>query len=240
MLHYGSHFIDLHGFRASGLSLWLLACRRAQYLQTPMMLRSLLRAGADVTEVDDQDGRNCLFHCVIGQQVPGVENGFVALRFLLTVFDDIFAKDFHDTSIFDYLENLREWLMEENRWDGTGSYKEDLWYCALYRSGLEDRHQILPPTHGPCFTSEYRPHHYRALMCLDSWELSSHDCRSSKEEYPWCPEGKEQMPGFAEWEPAHLAAMEERMIHACYAMAEEERDQGPTDASSDEWSEADD
>lgn len=190
------------------------ACSTAGMLNSPDILRILVQAGADTTEADDE-GWNCLFNCVIKSSRPSTSAEFEALRFLLTVYDNIFERDNQDCDIFEFVAGY-QWC----DWSHYGSYRNDLWYCALYRSGLSLRYDIPPPPPRPLFDSSYTIEHYRALLYLDIWnfedrhEFSADSSLTKADKHS--QQEKETTPGFREWKTSDLQMMEKRMSEAVH------------------------
>jgi hypothetical protein len=240
ILREGSAFIDLCRLQDGDTSIWRYACRDTCWIPTPKALQILIEAGVDVAEVDE-GGNNCLFNCVLMAQQPSKSAELEALRFLLTVFDDIFARDSTGWSLFDYMVN-RELASGKH-----GSYRRDLWYCALYRSKLCHRFSIPPPPLRIRFTSTYTICHYRALLYLDSWnfqygvpnhqKFQNHHlvCQSAL-----TAEEREQAPSYHEWNAADLSMMEQRARVANSSSSriyveEMLSAEGSSCESSDEW-----
>lgn len=92
-------FFDVSIYRENGLSLWERACQYPGFLPSPKVLVTLAEAGSLVSWTD-RDGRNILFHCVHNSLSPSNSTEFAALRFLLTVFNEIFTQD-DGSGIFD-------------------------------------------------------------------------------------------------------------------------------------------
>ena len=128
----------------------------------------MIDAGADIAEVDDVRW-NCLFQCVAYAMFPDDAREFKALRCLLAVFDDIYTTDIWGIDIFSYVNGGKKWI-DQTRYD-CGSYRQDLWYCALKRSGLDARYDIAPCARIARYTPYYTPKHYLALCHLDSWNI---------------------------------------------------------------------
>lgn len=163
--------------------------------------------GADITEVDHY-GFNCLFTFIACATGAGTVSEYRALQCLLRIFNDIFARDASGNDVFMYVNELRRWpgkwqdrfddVLSLDIWfdvehrDGScdcGSYRQDLWYCALRRSKLDVLYEIGPYTRIARYSRLYTPYHYLALCYLDSWgELHSDDfeeqIRQVLEEHP--------------------------------------------------------
>lgn len=231
----------------------MFACSHVSHLGSPEILRLLVEAGSTVAEVD-ADGWNCLFECVFGSWNPRHSKEFEALQYLLTVFGDIFARDKTGKDIFDLVHDSRSRQQSRN-----GSYEEDLWYCALYRSGLALTLNIPKPPKPPLFSSKYNIQHYRALLYLDTWKfLDRVWCERtlpSLDGYAISQLERQTCPAFGQWNPSDLLMMEERISRAFYLTDdsdgfEEDEDEengdednenelssarGPPNDSSDEW-----
>jgi hypothetical protein len=212
LLREGSAFFDVRSFRERGKSLWMYACSKAGLLASPKILKVLVQAGTMIAEVDE-DGWNCLFHCAGLSGRHWQSNEFEALRYLFTIFEDIFARDLKGRTIFDVVADVKL-----NPKPLQGSYRQDLWYCALFRSGLARRSNIpLPPPGSLKFDKWYRPAHYRALLYLDTWEFPLGANKTCVPDY--CSVDKKALseqerhaaPGLSEWDPSDLLMMEERM-----------------------------
>lgn len=134
----------------------------------------MIDAGADTAEVDNF-GWNCLFQCVVHACYPDSAKEFKALRCLLAVFDDIYATDIWGTDVFSYVNEEKSWIDPQHQ--KFGSYRQDLWYCALKRSGLDVRYDIAPCARIARYTLHYTPKHYLALCHLDSWNCDDFDGR---------------------------------------------------------------
>jgi hypothetical protein len=183
-------------------------------LSSPKILQVLVEAGAKITDVNSH-GSNCLFKCVMRAGIPSSSAEFEALQYLLTVFDDIFARDAYGEDLFKLAH-----YCTYHRPNRLGSYYEYLLYCALYRSGLALSDGIPPPPMRPLFSPEYTVQHYRALLYLDTWNyycwhrhmrhlpLLNSDVIGQRE--------REAVPSFGEWIPSHLLMMEERVSRAIY------------------------
>ena len=208
ILREGSAFSDVRDFREDGRSTWIHACSS---LTSSELLNVLVQAGVNIAEVDGA-GRNCLFLCVQFASFMERSVEFEALRYLLTVFDDIFARDNQGCTIFD--------LITDDRTDyhHTGSYRQDLWYCALYRSNIPLGINIPPPPRGPLSCCWYTKEHCRALLYLESWDFISLTC--SEAEHPLINKDmlskrdRETIPTLREWDPSKLSMMEERLGRA--------------------------
>lgn len=185
-------------------------------LTAPEILRLLVEAGVKVAELDD-NGRNGLFNCVRKLGHPSISRDFEAVRYLLTLFDDIFACDNIGIDIFEMVQDRSC----HNVW-GIGSYSQDLWYCTLYRSGLARRYGISPPPTPLVFDSRYTIAHYCALLYLNTWDFSNWTremiSRPMHNGAFTCQEEREAAPAYSEWDPLDLLMMEERLrwaVHRC-------------------------
>jgi hypothetical protein len=206
ILREGSAFIDLCRLQDGDKSIWRYACQHASLKPTPKALQILIEAGVDVAEVDGA-GHNCLFNCVMMAVCPFRSAEFGVLRFLLTVSNDIHARDIGGRSIFDHIMVPLP---------SIGSYQQDLWYCAIYRSGWSSRINIPQPPSRPIFGGRYQLKHYRALLYLDTWDFGLKHQRFSD-----CPlvhlkpisqQQMEEAPAFSQWNAADLRMMEERVL----------------------------
>lgn len=174
------------------------------------ILQLLATAGADIGETDEF-GKNCLFLCACNAVSPNYHTEFKALSFLLTVFDDIYAQDRSGKTVFDALLDLGF----DDSHSALGSYRYDLWYCALYRSGLARRFDIPQPNSKTVFGAAYTVEHYRSLLYLDYWDLltyfnlQNHHLASH---FPSSAEEREQAPAFAQWGLTDLIMMERRAL----------------------------
>jgi hypothetical protein len=210
LLREGSTFIDLRNLQENGRSLWLQSCRRECSQHTPAILQALITAGVNVEETDG-NGWNCLFQRVLGSVSPEHSYDLGALRFLLTVFDDVFARDTQGMSIFEIVNDERELLVRSDGDDDScGSYRQDLWYCALYRSKLQVRFDLPPPSRKPRFTLRYTPQHYRALVDLTYWTGDSAWRHSQPDEHSLSAEEPDRAPVNAEWDASRLLMMQRR------------------------------
>ena len=201
-------------------------------LTSPGILRLLVEAGSIVAEVDDH-GWNCLFQCVSGSRKPSSSRDFEALQYLLTVFDEIFARDNFGMNIFGEVRHYR------HRHEGRkGSYREDLWYCALYRSRLPLTLNIPAPPMPPLFTSEYQSQHYRALLYLDTWDFQDRVwCERTLpllNSYTFSQVERQTCPAFGQWNPSDLLMMEERMSRAFHLNDDSDSDSEDDDGNASE------
>ena len=161
-------FIDLLAKREGGRTYWLMACKKSRFLN-PYTLQRLIDAGADIAETDNL-GWNCLFQCIAYASFPDSAQEFKALRGLLAIFDDIHATDNWGINIFSYVNEQEEWI--NRHYQDCGSYRQDLWYCALKRSGLDVRYDLAPCERIARYTRWYTPKHYLALCHLDFWTIN--------------------------------------------------------------------
>jgi hypothetical protein len=160
----GISFIDVKSFRHNGTSLWLDACRWASH-SFKLILQRIIDAGCNVAE-KDSEGQNCLFHGVNGSCYPEKSYDFEKLQYLLGVCDDIYATDAQGRTLFDHFDDI------EDKY--CGSYRRDLWYCALERAGIDVSSHLVQHPRVPSYTmeryEEYTPEHYHALKHLKSWD----------------------------------------------------------------------
>lgn len=146
------------------MSLWLYTCCDARR-SAPWILQRLKDAGCNIAEKDDY-GWNCLFYCVLMSDRSKVSYQFEALQYLLSIFNDIHARDIGGRTIFD--------LVHEFPNSHSGSYRRDLWYCSLERAGVDINSHLVQHPRVPSYRLEeyfeYTPEHYHALKHLESWD----------------------------------------------------------------------
>lgn len=140
VLEESSAYIDFSNKNWNGRSYFLDACSHLSHFDSPQILNQYVRAGADIAEVD-HDGFNCLFVFVSRASTPQNARELEALLLLLTIFDDIFATDARGNDLFVYANEIQKWPWKDyaNNLRHDSSYTQDLWYCALARSGLDVR-----------------------------------------------------------------------------------------------------
>lgn len=153
-----------------GRGYWLEICMSPAVLHDPSLLQLFADKGSDITEVDEF-GFNCLFVFMSRAHRPDTAQDYKALRCLLEIFKDIHALDATGNDIFAYVNQLIEWPRDyiQAKQYGSGSYRQDLWYCALKRSKLDIRHNVQPCRRLAQYTRWYTPKHYLALYHLDEW-----------------------------------------------------------------------
>lgn len=90
-------------------------------LYHPELLQVAARRGADITETDER-GHNCLFLFMSRVGEPRTALECKALQYLLSMFDDIFARDGLGNDIFTYANGLQEWPnhYEEKEYEQAG------------------------------------------------------------------------------------------------------------------------
>ena len=136
--------------------------------QNTSMLQKLMNAGCAVADKDDK-GWNCLFLGVLMSCRPQASDEFERLQYLLSIFADIHARDAEGRTIFDRVDLIQEVYQ--------GSYKRDLWYCALDRAGIDVSLHLVRHPRVPSYKvgkyDEYTPEHYHALKHLQSWDKSN-------------------------------------------------------------------
>ena len=121
---------------------------------------------------------------------PEFEAELTSLLCLLAIFDDIYALDATGNDIFAYVNEFRDWPAAYVTPDfDCGSYKQDLWYCALARKKLDIKYNIRPSKRLARYTKFYTPKHYLALCHLDHWnsweeELFETQIRPVLQEHP--------------------------------------------------------
>ncbi|KAM0717426.1 hypothetical protein Q7P37_007278 [Cladosporium fusiforme] len=161
----GSAFFDLRAFREEGQSPWLYACNQDSSVT---LLQKLQAEGCSAKETDEE-GWNCLFHCVLSARGPSSSSDLERLRFLLSVFGDVDATDMDGRTIFDHVDSMAD--------DFFRGYRRDLWYYALFREGIISNERIAQHTRTAAYVARvdfiYTPEHYHALKHLDSWDWSN-------------------------------------------------------------------
>lgn len=103
--------------------------------------------------------------------------------------------------------------------DSYGSYRQDLLYCVLLRSGLYASYDLPPLPVGPTFTSGYTPQHYRALLYLKSWDMKADPSILEHPlliQDPLCEEERICAPAFCDWKIFDLSMMESRLDSATF------------------------
>ncbi|KAM0722308.1 hypothetical protein Q7P37_001749 [Cladosporium fusiforme] len=149
-----------------GLSIWLNACRAHAYGSMPESLQMPLDAGCDVHETTKNyseypDGWNCLFLFTLHAYDPHDAEELGALQLLLRSSANVFAKDASELTVFDHVNALPM--------DQYGSYRRDLWYCALQRESIDIGEYLEMYPRVPVYSAIYTPEHYRALCFLEDW-----------------------------------------------------------------------
>lgn len=226
LFKYGRSFIDLSSLRIDGLSIWLRSCNDAMFLKTPRVLEYLIKAGCDIEEVDN-NGWNCLFHCVLNAHGPNTSKSFEALLYLLSVFPKIDAQDRYKKSISDRVSRAD---------DEHGSYQRDLWYHGLERSGICTHGSLHSRLSASRYTLDYTPQHHRAMRYLDTWTFSEYFGNTDTTEidamYP--------MTEYEAAETARLARLREQ-IESEEQLREDETEESEDDtfeSSEDEWNDS--
>jgi hypothetical protein len=167
-----------------------------------------------------------LFSCIEEANDPTSSKEFEALQYLLTVFDDILARDKTGLNIFDIVDHvdvddhldINDHLDVNDHPDVVdfhtfyspirlGSYRQDLLYSALYRAGLSRRPGIPPLITKPVFNSGYTIRDYRALLYLDTWHFPRSGRTIASSRMP----SREAAPGLKQWDPSDLRMMEDRI-----------------------------
>ena len=128
----------------------------------PSILQICIDLGYDIAE-KDVGGHNCLFVSVLNSFSCATSDGLERLQYLLSIFDDIYARDTDGCTIFDHVDDAR--------FDpfGFGSYRRDLWYCALKRASIDVSHRVANHPRKLIYDRWYTPEHYHALKHLHSW-----------------------------------------------------------------------
>ncbi|KAM0723657.1 hypothetical protein Q7P37_000645 [Cladosporium fusiforme] len=189
MLEKGKMYIATDSAVPNGDSLWLHACARMSDASAPVKtMQSLLSEWVNTAETDS-DGWNCLFFCVHRASDPSVSCELEILQLLLDRFDDIHARDKSGVTLFDYVNDEMTYSMR-------GSYRRDLWFCALERTGMlrgDEKRKI--GSGKPRFTEDYTPLHSHALRFLDRWDESDvwPQVKSTLEHHPWSDEETAEM-----------------------------------------------
>lgn len=167
MLTEGTGYFDPTTFEYGGVDLWLFASG----INGPspiLILQKLLDLGCKTSGVDPR-GRNCLFRTILASRTPSGSRDFERLHFLLSVFGDIYAQDAKSRTIFD--------LVDGEDHDTFGSYRRDLWYCALERAAMDVSHHLSRHPRKSAYRSDglssYTPEHHHALKHLQSWNESN-------------------------------------------------------------------
>jgi hypothetical protein len=164
-----SGLIDPKTFEYDDKDLWLY--ESGSYYCSASTLQQLHSLGCRISGTSPLDGWNCLFVSVMDSENPSNSRDFEKIQFLLSVFDDVYARDRKGATVFD-------WVNEDvNGLHSPGSYRRDLWYCALERVGIDiSDHLAHHPRIGVYNKTEYccyTPEHYRALKRLQSWDQSN-------------------------------------------------------------------
>lgn len=224
LLSEGAAFIDRRKNESIGQDLWRIVRTYEAPVPTETLL-ALLSLEWDVASTDER-GWNCLVYCVLAAKSPRTGKELESLRFLLTSFGQFFAQDNATWSVLNPIEAempILSWPadLEVDTYEQPlrlhGSYQQDLWYCALYRSGLYSSYDIRPPRSRPTFTPAYTPQHYRALLYLDSWDMEEELPALDSvllNQTPLSDDIKERAPAFEQWDSSHFSMMERRLVLA--------------------------
>lgn len=145
--------------------MWLSAFPR-NYPPSASILKCLLDAGCDINETtvnhpDVPDGWNCLFLLVLRAEFPDSSEEFETLRYTIKQRVNIFAKDASGLTVFDHVNAPPN--------DIYSGYRRDLWYCALWREGIDTRSLPEKHPHVAEYSIFYRLEDFRALCYLDTW-----------------------------------------------------------------------
>lgn len=242
----GRAFIDWHHCPDDSRSLWWQVLCWIYGNDSPITTLSTvldLGLGSEFA-VKDQYGWNSLFFFVLHAHPEQPGEILEVTQALLGVVNNVFAQDCDGLTLFEHTKfdtckqktpfadkyvDFEDMYCRTSRYlpdvwydylpEIQGSYQQDLWYCALLRSGRYSSCELprLPPT--PYFTIEYTPQHYRALLYLKSWDM---DADPSISELPLISQGpssaeeREFAPSFPEWNLSDLLMMEKRLEHARY------------------------
>jgi len=165
MLVEGLSFLDAKGAGFGNQSLWLQACTYVPH-SCPSVLQRFVDAGCDIVEKDHR-GYNCLYHSVFNSNHCETSEQLERLQYLLSIFDDIDARDTEGRTIFDHVDDAI---------DGDyplRGYQRDLWYCALERASIDISHHVANHPRKPIYDYRYTPEYYHALKHLQSWNVSN-------------------------------------------------------------------
>lgn len=190
LLDIGKMYIDAESTRSDGRTLWLEACEMSHLMFEPVKtLEQLLSMDFIVEETCDPESWNCLFVCVLNAKQPRQSNELEALRFLLTRFTDINAKDASGRTISDHVVDADDSM--------EGAYQRDLWFCAMERTGMLcklENIQVLR-SQKPRFNHRYTPLHLHALGYLDDWNDESlwPQVKAILQKHPWSEEERNEM-----------------------------------------------
>jgi hypothetical protein len=242
VLTEGRAFNDWHRVSEDGKSLWTYVLLSIKGADSPISILSMLLdlgLGSEFAATD-QHGWHSLFHYVLTfARRPDSEKEFEVIRALLAVIvidkDDVFAEDCDDLNIFERVVKRpkRGWVNDNDNDNGVyrgfpgrwyedspelqGSYQQDLWYCALLRSGRYSCSD-LPRISVPRFTSEYTPRHYRALL-YSNWSREGTSLSRYRTSLLLAvDEEREETPGFRDWNLPDLLVMERGLEHAVYEL----------------------
>jgi hypothetical protein len=179
-LEEGSPYVDFKDRSefSEGRGYWLEFCSGSAILEDTTLMQALIRKGVDITETDE-NGFNCLFMFMSRTNWPQTGKELEALRCLLAIFDDIHALDAMGNDVFAYVNEAQDW--PERYKDplshifDDGSYRQDLWYCALARSELDVCNSVQPCDRLARYTKLYTPKMYLALCHLDEWDTCDQD-----------------------------------------------------------------
>ena len=182
------NFLDLDAIKSSTAepSIWLSAFHEDLSLSIKTV-RYLLEAGCDINETtrnswDAPDGWNCLFLYVLHAEHPDFSLEFETLRLLIRQHANILAKDAFGLTVFDHVNACQ--------FGRFAAYRRDLWYCALWREGIDTGQASEPYLRTARYGKFYTPEHYRALCYLDTWTRGdlSEQLRDDLKTHPWTEE----------------------------------------------------
>jgi hypothetical protein len=241
----GSTYIDWHR-EEDGESLWQDLLEYLAASRSPVhILSGMIDIGIGTEfATPDKNGWNVLFGHVLNAASPEASEDFEIVQLLLSVVDDIFARDCENLTMFERIEferSNRSWMKDfkfvrrrdtrkhcwgayEHSPEYQGSYQQDLLYCGLFRSGRHTQHDLPPLPAGPTFTTEYTPKHYRALLYLQDWDTEAPDPGYwlfynpllMLRRRPLRDKDRIQAPAFHEWNISDLLMMERRMEFATF------------------------
>lgn len=180
-----SSHVALMGSTIDGVEQSVLLFALGRLSQPPLrIVKELLDMGCDVNETAVNiptipNGWSCLFLQVLRARHPGNSLEVEMTRFLIRQRANIFAKDGSGLTIFDHLNAFP-----------TNGYRQDLWYCALQREGIDTGQAIEKYSRVAEYDLYYTPEHFRALCYLDSWtdDNLSRQVHDTLEACPWTEE----------------------------------------------------
>jgi hypothetical protein len=161
----GSGFLDPKTFEHQGKDLWLIASESPSQFAAPALKR--LHSSGCKTSGTDPRGWNCLFMCIMNTFDSLTSRDLDKLEFLLSVYDDIHARDYEGHTIFDLVNK------DINKPPWGEYYRRDLWYCALQRASIDISNHLARHPRIAAYSHIYPREHYHALKHLQSWDRSN-------------------------------------------------------------------